>query len=139
MSCQLAFCSEMVFSEAHAGYESALRESRRRYGSIHPACGDIGSPRAYVRVLASTFSPDGKYLVAGTSEGRICIWLLAAVKDHTEYPLRTVFSPGTDIRSQAPQANRRFPSTHRGSVQRMLHRGRGDPCEVPLDPTRCQR
>jgi len=59
----------MLFSEQHRQYESSLREDRRR---------------AYVRVLASAFSPDGKYLVAGTSEGRICIWKLSAVGDHAE-------------------------------------------------------
>eukprot|EP00658_Telonema_sp_P-2_P081824 TRINITY_DN8490_c0_g1_i4.p1 TRINITY_DN8490_c0_g1~~TRINITY_DN8490_c0_g1_i4.p1 ORF type:complete len:347 (+),score=63.60 TRINITY_DN8490_c0_g1_i4:215-1255(+) len=46
-------------------YQTELRERRRR---------------AHVQVLASAFSPDGEYLVAGTSEGRICGWHMPSLR-----------------------------------------------------------
>merc|ERR1711907_730390 len=59
-------------------YSETLREKRRR---------------AHVQVTASTFSPCGSYIVAGTSEGRICCWHMAALR--TKQPdLNSTASPG---------------------------------------------
>jgi len=49
--------------------------------------------RSFVTVMAAAFSPDGKFIAGGTSEGRIYVWSVSKYKQ--EQPPRTSVVPPT--------------------------------------------
>jgi len=52
--------------------------------------------RSFVTVMAAVFSPDGRYVVGGTSEGHICVWEVSEYKQQ-QPPQSELVSPNTSF------------------------------------------